>query len=224
MANHLIDLTGKRFGRLTVIERAEDRVRPGYKAPMWKCKCDCGKVIITYGALLRKGLTRSCGCYAKERLPIANKKYEDEDRYLVERWRRIKGRCSKYDPVHRKNYYCRGIKVCKEWENDFYAFKEWAIHNGYSPELTIDRIDNDKGYSPDNCRWIPEKEQHRNVRSNHIVEYNGEKMPLVVAAEIAGVRYDLAYDRIRHGWDINDALTRPLTYKRSNKYADIYRS
>lgn len=223
MANKLIDLTGKRFGRLTVIERAEDRVRPGYKAPMWKCKCDCGKVIITYGALLRKGLTRSCGCLAKEVSSAAHTIHGGTNERLFHRWQIILNRC-KPTNEHKEIYYDRGIKVCDEWKKDYLAFKKWALENGYSPELTIDRIDNNKGYNPDNCRWIPEKEQHRNVRSNHIVEYNGEKMPLVVAAEIAGVRYDLAYDRIRRGWNINDALTRPLTYKRSNKYADIYRS
>ena len=221
MPNHLIDLTGKRFGRLTVIRRVENN---NYGAAMWLCVCDCGKETIKTGYCLREGHVKSCGCLLREVNSKIHMKHGDTKNKLFRRWLCIRNRCKPSDKFHRKNYYDKGICVCDEWENDYSAFKEWAIANGYSPELTIDRIDGSKGYSPDNCRWIPAKDQHRNVSSNKIVEYNGEKMPIVALAEKTGIREDLLRDRLRKGWSVERAINTPLiTTHGRTKYESIYR-
>ena len=165
----LKDLTGQRFGRLVVIERAGSYVSPDRKQThsLWICVCDCGNITTTRGGLLRNGTTKSCGCLSRDVAREYNTKHGMAKTRLYAIWAGMKNRCS--HPSH-KSYYRyggKGITVCDEWENDFQAFYEWAIANGYDEnaprgQCTIDRIDNDKGYSPDNCRWVDHKTQCNN--------------------------------------------------------------
>lgn len=161
----LIDLTGQRFGRLTVVSRAENDKN---KNPRWLCRCDCGHQTIVLGHLLRNGNTQSCGCLSHEQhsalMKEMNKVHEWTGTRLYRIWGAMKSRC--YNPKQRnyKHYGGRGITICDEWLYDFVAFRDWALANGYCEDLTIDRIDNDKGYSPDNCRWTTMKEQRLNQR------------------------------------------------------------
>lgn len=160
------DLTGRRFGMLTVISRADNR---GTQV-MWNCLCDCGSISIACGNNLRRGSTRSCGCQCK--------KHGKKGTRLYSIWGGMKARC--YRPTHMwyKRYGGRGIRVCDEWKNDFQAFYEWAMANGYSDELTLDRIDINKGYSPDNCRWATQITQKNNRSNNVLIEINGKTQTL----------------------------------------------
>ena len=166
----LIDLTGQRFGRLTVIERAgKDYIGQA----MWRCRCDCGNVTVVAGGNLRTGNTKSCGCYGHE-LTIGGYRSRTHGgtcdggkrTRLYRIWRAMKTRCYNLNAQNYKDYGGRGITICPEWLHDFVAFRDWALSHGYRDDLSIDRIDNDKGYSPDNCRWATAKEQRANQRSN----------------------------------------------------------
>lgn len=119
-------------------------------------------------------------------------------------------RTEKENSTSYKNYGARGIKVCAEWKESFKAFYNWAMANGYSDEFSIDRIDNDKGYSPDNCRWSDRKTQSLNRRTNHILEYNGECKTIEEWSTIVGIEYGTLWNRINLGWDVSRALTEPI--------------
>lgn len=169
--NTLIDMTGKRFCRLQVIERAENT--PRGKA-CWKCVCDCGNVVIVEGANLRSGASKSCGCFSRDKTILRNMKHggakrgEQHDRlYYV--WRGMIGRC--YDTKNNsfKYYGGRGITVCNKWRYDYSAFREWAVSNGYKKnsirgKCTIDRENVNGNYEPLNCRWVDMAIQNKNRR------------------------------------------------------------
>lgn len=154
----LIDLTGQKFGRLTVVER--HGVKDGHAA--WLCKCDCGNTTVVNGRNLRNGRTTSCGCYHKEILINRSKTHGMSKTRLYRIWHNMKNRCFYTKDKHFNDYGGRGITVCDEWKNDFESFKKWSLSNGYSDELTIDRINNDGNYEPSNCRWVTMKEQCKN--------------------------------------------------------------
>lgn len=156
-----IDLTGQRFGRLTVLERAENK--GAYVC--WKCRCDCGIEKIIAGYCLKSGKTQSCGCLQIERTAEAHTTHGKYHTRLHGIWTDMKARCNNPNRKAYKDYGGRGITVCEEWHNSFETFYEWAMANGYSDDLTIDRIDNDKGYSPDNCRWATMADQNKNKRA-----------------------------------------------------------
>ena len=165
----LIDLTGQRFGRLTVIERAGSI--HGHVA--WLCRCDCGNTLTVPSDKLRSRNTQSCGCLQsdimKEINPQIHTSHGGKGTRLYYIWDSMKARC--YNPQRRdfKNYGGRGITVCTEWLNDFAAFRDWALSHGYADNLTIDRIDNDGDYTPENCRWvtITEQNQHKRPRKSN---------------------------------------------------------
>lgn len=160
---NLIDLTGKKFGRLTVVKRA-DNDKNG--SPRWQCKCDCGKFVSVYGSSLRSGETQSCGCLNREISSKKNKTHGLSKTKLYSVWTDMKDRC--FNPRnHAYMYYGqRGISVCPEWKNDFMAFFTWAINAGYADGLSIDRIDVDGNYEPNNCRWATWVIQNNNKRDN----------------------------------------------------------
>jgi hypothetical protein len=155
-----LEITGMRFGRLSVIERAENNA---HHQTMWRCICDCGNEVIIRGINLTSGNTTSCGCYHSERVIESHSKHGYSNGKLYNVWRSIKDRCNNIRSKAWKYYGGRGIKVCEEW-NQPEAFIEWAVTNGYKDGLTIDRIDNNKGYEPSNCRWVDMKTQNRNHR------------------------------------------------------------
>ena len=144
------DLVGQRFGRLLVVERAFDRKKKVY----WKCQCDCGEVRYHFTDTLIKGNAMSCGC--------GHKKHELSHSGLWNVFYGMKKRCLNPLSHGYENYGGRGIKVCDEWLSDFMNFRAWSLCHGFANNLTIDRIDVDGNYSPDNCRWITVAEQNRN--------------------------------------------------------------
>lgn len=164
--SHLIDMRNKRFGRLVVVNRAENS-KAGQAR--WFCVCDCGGTNTVKGQDLRNGKVRSCGCYKIEQQTKHNSYKEP----LYRVWTSMKNRCNCPTNKWYRIYGGKGVCVFSEWENDFMKFKEWAIKNGYKKGLTIDRIDVNGNYEPNNCRWITIKEQQFNKSTSVFVEIDG---------------------------------------------------
>lgn len=275
------DLTGKTFGRLTVLERAESRTTPsGYTLTQWRCKCLCGKEIITLGSSLRCGDTTSCGCYLDEtrgksskkdilglrfgRLVVAqelqpdkfqnvqwlckcdcgkttvatttclrnghtkscgclkhdktverNKSHNGSHERLYKIWKGMKERCYYPKNSHYEHYGALGIVVCDEWRDNYAAFREWALCNGYNSraefgECTLDRIDVRGNYCPENCRWISLDTQANNKRNNHYLVYNNETHSMAEWASITGISYGTLKARLKRGWSVDKALSTPV--------------
>ena len=156
----VVDLTGKQYGRLTVLERQGSL--NGHAA--WKCICKCGKVIVTRSCDLRSGKTTSCGCFHNEMVANITKSHELCGTRIYNIYSDMIQRCYNPKGTGYKNYGGRGIRVCDEWKNDRQQFFDWAKSSGYSEKLTLDRIDNDGNYEPSNCRWATPSEQRVNQR------------------------------------------------------------
>lgn len=167
----LQDLSGKKYGRLTVIKRAPNMG----KETAWECLCQCGAKVIKRGSDLRSGATQSCGCKRKETASaqaLSMKTHGMTGTRIYHIWYDMRRRCSYPRQLEYENYGGRGIKVCTEWDESFTVFYEWAISHGYKSNLTIDRINNDLGYSPENCKWSTYKEQNNNRRKKRKIIYN----------------------------------------------------
>ena len=221
----LIDLTGQVYGRLTVIKRVDDYISPsGDRKVQWLCKCKCGKEVIVTGNNLRKGNSKSCGCYNRELLAKINLTHNASNTRLYHIWICMKDRC--YNPKNKKykDYGGRGIIICDEWINDFEAFANWAYDNGYIEnvsrgECTIDRIDVNGNYCQQNCRWVNQKVQTNNKRNNHYITYNGETHTVTEWNNILGYKKGVLSRRIFSGWSIEDAFTKPV--KSNFKKGDV---
>lgn len=194
------DLTGRRFGRLTVIEESG---KLGKKVA-WLCKCDCGNYTRVRAHHLKGGQIVSCGCYHNE----VNATHRLTSTKLYRAWASMKDRCYNTNAVEYKRYGSRGIKVCDEWRNNFEAFYGWAMANGYEDGLSIDRIDVNGNYEPNNCRWVDMKTQGRNRRNNHMLTHKGETHCVSEWSEITGIKVSTLFDRIKRGWSVEDVLGR----------------
>lgn len=175
----MLDITGNRYGRLTVIREVERiRYASGNSHRVWECLCDCGNIIRCTTDRLRRGNTKSCGCLRKEITSKKNYKHGGTKTKLYRIWAEMNGRCFCKTNKAYKNYGARGIRVCDEWRKNFSLFRSWAMSNGYQEGLTIERIDNNGNYCPDNCKWIPKSEQPKNRRNCHLITFNGKTQTL----------------------------------------------
>lgn len=213
MPTNFIDLTGQQFGRLLVLGYAGSNKQG---AATWRCKCECGNVKVVTGSELRRGKTQSCGCYRLERQTAAITKYGYSNSRIARIYRTMISRCANSNNKSYGNYGGRNIVVCEEWANDINAFAKWAYANGYADGLTIDRIDNNKGYNPDNCRWVTMKIQQNNRRNNVLLTYNGQTHTISEWAKIMCIDYSVIKARIRDGWPVEKALTQKVRQKKKN--------
>jgi len=207
MNHNFKDLTGKKFGMLTVESFAyTNKARKAY----WDCLCDCGERKVVAGDKLRGGRTKSCGC-------LQNKLRKDGSNHrthgmtntkLYTVWCNMKARCYSVNNDMFYNYGKRGISVCEEWKNSFENFLKWAIDSGYVEGLSIERIDVDGNYEPANCTWVPLKKQSLNQRRSHKITAFGKTMTIKEWADETGLKYDTIERRInQYGWTAEDALT-----------------
>lgn len=199
------DLTGQRFGRLAVVSISHKGEGRKY---YWKCKCDCGNEVVVCGSNLKSGNTKSCGCLNIEKMIEGHKTHGMFGTRIYRIWNGIIMRCeNKKIPLYER-YGGRGISVCNEW-HEFEIFYNWAISNGYSDNLTIDRVDYNGNYEPSNCRWVDIITQANNTRRNLYIDYNGEIHTLAEWSRILDFKYDLVKHRLYSGWDFESAISTP---------------
>lgn len=224
------DLTGQRFGRLTVIEQAGLNKSRSMK---WKCICDCGNTVVAVGSGIKSGKTKSCGCLHRDRLIEYNKSDSKRSRTselnkvykrthgmrytrIYKEWRSMINRCETKSWRDYHNYGGRGISVCNEWRESFNAFYEWAISNGYNDSLTLDRLNVNGNYEPSNCRWATNKEQANNKRNSRYLTFNGKTQTLQQWADELGIKSVTLHSRLdKYGWSIDQALTTPVTKRKA---------
>lgn len=197
------DLTGETFGRLIVIGRFESE-EPQHDSE-WVCVCSCGKVTIKTRSNLKSDHSQSCGCLKSEKATTHGKRKTR----LYRIWLGMRDRCTNVTSPNFQNYGGRGISVCAEWD-DFQTFYQWAMANGYKPALTIDRLDVNGNYCPQNTRWATSIEQNRNRRNNHLLTYAGKTMPISQWADETGLNQSTILRRVNFlGWSAEQALTTP---------------
>jgi len=206
------NLVGERFGRLVVVERAEDS-KSG--ATRWRCRCDCGEVRIVYRGHLRSGHTASCGCLQKEMTAKINRTHGMKGTRAYFSWRNMKSRCQNPNNPDYQLYGGRGITICERWAN----FENFLADLGEpAPGMTLDRIDVNGPYSKNNCRWVDRKTQSRNRRDNLFVEWEGERRLLSELAEEYGISNNTLRKRvIEYEWPIQDALEVPVGGRRPHR-------
>lgn len=201
------NLEGSRFGRLTVI--SETQLKNGRFG--WLCKCDCGEIVSHPARRLISGNTQSCGCLKRQMVVERSTKHNLSHTRIYKTLSGMKDRCQNKKARAYVDYGGRGIKVCDEWlgENGVTNFYQWSMQNGYKKTLTIDRIDNNKGYSPDNCRWVSMKEQGSNKRNNRTFTYRGETKTLTEWSRVLGIKRETIRDRMdKLGYSFEEAIVK----------------
>lgn len=209
-----IDITGRKFNRLTVIRRLGRDVWHQY---FWECRCDCGQICSVRGHEIRSGRTKSCGCLWRESIILHNQTYTHPKRPHMPKsprtpehqvWSNMKQRCYNQNHARYKDWGGRGIRVCDEWLNSFQAF---LSHVGLrpSPVHTVERINNNGDYEPGNVHWALPVDQARNRRDNRVIVFNGESKILGDWAKQYGLRFGCLHWRLKNGWPLDRAITTP---------------
>lgn len=190
---------------------------------MWLCLCDCGTIKEVDGRSLREGTSKSCGCHSHDFVNCpdyipGNKKHGGKNERLYGIWHGMKDRCYNPNSTFYSRYGGRGITVCEEWKNDYSAFREWAFAHGYDPEKSrkyqsLDRLDNDGNYCPENCQWRTSSEQCNNKSNNHLVRLGDEVKTITEWARITGINKSTIEKRLTvYGYSDAEALTKPLAH------------
>lgn len=206
---------GDVFGKLTVISEAERLVLPsGQNNRAILCKCECGNEKVIRLLHLVRGRIKTCGCLSE--------KHNLSHKPLYRCWRSMKERCYLKSYINSNRYSERNINVCDEWKNSFIVFKEWALNNGYNPNLRIDRIDNNGNYQPNNCRFVTNQENINNREITFKVNYDGIEyafMDIMRLKNIPDINQMSIRARIQRGWEHKKAIDTPI---RNGNYKNRY--
>lgn len=198
-----------KFGRLTIIKDIDKQI---YGFHAYECECECGNKVIVNKYKLLSGHTKSCGCL---KLKHKNRLSGETNKRIYSCWRNMLQRCQTRSRKDSKYYYDKGIHICDEWMI-FDSFADWALENGYRNDLTLDRINSNGDYSPDNCRWVTMEEQQRNKSNNIYLTYEGITKTLSEWARDYKINRTTLHDRIfKSGWTLKDALNKRVEYSRS---------
>lgn len=209
-----LNLVGQKFNRLVVL--SEYSIRTKWGAVKYLCKCSCGKEVIVSGTNLKSGNTKSCGCYAIEKITKRghnNAKHMRSGSLTNKIYYQMISRCYKQQNEKYESYGKRGITVCDRWLK---SFQNFYSDMGDKPigDYSIERIDNNGNYCPENCKWATRTEQQNNKRTNHIIEYKGLKYTMANLCKVTGMKYELLHSRIHYAkWDIEKTLNTPLKWK-----------
>lgn len=203
MGGPKIDLSGQEFGRLKVIHYA-GKDKQGHS--LWLCSCNCGNSTVVAGYNLKSHKIISCGCARREHCGSMNLTHGHSNTRLYSIFSNMISRTENPRKPDFQFYGGRGITVCPEWRYDFPTFENWALRHGYAPGLTIDRIDNNRGYFPDNCRWVDRKKQAENRRGTVVLTFNGKSENVKNWARLLGVPASTLYGRIQRGWSTEEVL------------------
>lgn len=204
-------LIGQTFDCLTGIGESEIK---GF----YKFKCKCGNIVDKRKYDVVSGKTKSCGCIKSERIKKSKTKHGLSGSNIYMIWSSIKARCFNRNNSHYNNYGGRGITICNEWKNDFLSFYNWAMKNGYKKKLSIERIDVNKNYCPENCTWIPIREQSLNRTTTVKVLYNGKLCNLFDLCKELNIPYKRAIDRYKKGFIVSRILSK---HKLNNDYENL---
>ena len=216
MNHKFVDLTGQKLNLLTVLELSH--IEKGQR--IWKCKCDCGRITYVSTNKLKNKNTKSCGCLRHK--TKTNLKHNKHNTRLYHIWNGMKQRCNNPNTIKYQNYGGRGIKVCKEWQNDFIAFYNWAIENGYDEtksrkEQSIDRINVNGNYEPNNCRWVTQSENCRNRNNNVYLTKNGITKTIVVWCEEFNLNQKLVSHRAKIYNNVDEILSKENLLRKKHK-------
>ncbi len=213
------DLSGKRFGMLFVVDKAYLRTSPNGKTDMlWHCKCDCGNEKDVLERSLIYAGTKSCGCLQKKHIQELRRRHGETGTRLYQAWENMRARCNRKSSREYENYGGRGIRVCDEWQNNYESFRDWALDNGYSDNLTLDRKNVNGNYCPENCRWISNQLQQYNKRTNRNISFNGKTQTITQWAKEYKIPVKTLQGRLdKSKWSIEKALTTPVTKNKSHR-------
>ena len=193
----------EKYGKLTILkEDHKKKYKNGTIFSYVLCRCDCGKEKVINYNNIKRGLVKSCGCLTKTKNGLSGTR-------IGKCYHGIMQRCYNKKDINYKNYGGRGIKMCKEWVDNFMSFYNWAKKSGYKDGLTIDRINPNGDYCPENCRWATIKEQQNNRTNNRILEYKGQKRTITAWANFCGLSYRNLHYRLKNGYSIEEAIERP---------------
>ena len=208
------DITGNKYGRLTAVKPTAKRTAShGVK---WECICECGKIVFASTNALNKGNTRSCGCLRNELTAERNRKRQTTHGMSKSRlyriWANMLQRCKNPKTDRYQSYGGKGVRVCSVW-HEFAEFYDWAMQNGYEEALSIDRLDVNGNYEPNNCRWVNAKTQMSNKSNNRILSVCGITKTMSEWAECTGINVSTIAMRLRNGWSEERAVSKPVNGK-----------